>query len=76
MGPTSGVHHGCSLKKTQGQGFADKNGTRALTTVVAALNQGSWVGDQGIEKYCNGWGLLTKARTTGGGCNDSGHGRR
>ena len=23
-----------------------KNGTRALTTVVAALNQGSWAGDQ------------------------------
>ena len=54
MGPTSSTHHGCSLKRTPGQGSADQNGTRALTTVVATLNQGSWAGDEGTEKYCNG----------------------
>ena len=47
MGPTSGTHHGCSLKRTLGQGSSDLNGPKALTTVVAALNQGSWAGDQG-----------------------------
>ena len=57
MGPTSGAHHDCSLKRTLGQRSADQNGTRALTTVVAALNQGLWVGDQGTEKYCNGRAL-------------------
>ena len=25
--------------------------------MVVALNQGSWAGDQGIEKYCNGRAL-------------------
>ena len=46
-GPTSGAHLDCSLKRTLGQGYSDQNGTRALTTVIAALNQGSWEGDQG-----------------------------
>ena len=56
-GPTSGAHHDCSLKKTLGQGSADQNGTRALTTVVAARNQGSRARDQVTEKYCNGRAL-------------------
>ena len=56
-GPTSGAHHDSSLKRALGQGSSDQNGSKALKNVVAALSQGSWAGDQGTEKYCNGRAL-------------------
>ena len=68
MGPTSGAHHDCCLKRTLGPGSADQNGTRALTTMVAALNQGSWAGDQGTTTAQGVGGSVASGGGSDGSC--------